>query len=758
MRKNNWVLSVLNFFVLFICIVTASNSLAFVEDTHREINKAIAKTTVDGFSLNSYLTNSLEFKYGSNEELTGTNAEGTVVKQTVFAWLGYGGIQEDRPGTYWDYFTNRPTRSANHFHNPLEPWAQAGLDDTFLMFHKTGQSSVLWAQNPNQDLGGRWSWPDARRYFYIALTGRNLDGTEVAKTNADKDAYYAYTFRAIGQLMHLVQDASVPEHVRNAIHIAPAYEAQIEEFRLRTDKYGSFWTDLLANPVVFDSSILDISSTEPSASVPICRIVDTDKYSGGNPDVTTTIFNLPQVVGIAEYTNANFLSANIVSTDTMFESDHFTYPRAIDTVAWVDNNNRTYLKKLVSGDVINHLAVTGFLYSYRQRYFPQYQKNLPVGLDTECYKDYAQKLIPRAVGYSAGLLNYFFRGSLEISAPDSYVYSITDGSKTPYIIQGAPSPHQQFTHIRAKVRNTTPKDLDSNGNPLTFEDMKDGTIQAVARYKIIPNYMPDLSNDPPDGAAMDAVSYSYSVSAPISISSISSTDLTEYTFDFTTNPIPAGITDLYLNVVFKGTLGGEKDISVAVGMKDLMEPTHFALWNLTDMFSLDYHLYTWDQIMATPDLAGKVDLNHNGTCCETGESYIKPYGIDYQIGFTDDPAANAVTVAAVNQLPPGRYVRLIALVDGDLAENYAQVVWSDPIDNDGTKFNAAFEGAVDQDYDGRIDTPAETFRQARQHFHLGTMRCTPLAYDQQGNGHCVYNEAEAIPANLEPVGLDIVFP
>jgi len=83
-------------------------------------------------------------------------------------------------------------------------------------------------------------------------------------------------------------------------------------------------------------------------------------------------------------------------------------------------------------------------------------------------------------------------------------------------------------------------------------------------------------------------------------------------------------------------------------------------------------------------------------------------------------------------------------MDGDLAENYAQVVWSDRIDNDKTKFNAAFDGAVYEDEGGWVSTPAETFKLARQHFHLGMISCMPLAYDQQGNRHCIYSEAEAI--------------
>src|SRR5262249_54036963 len=45
-------------------------------------------------------------------------------------------------------------------------------------------------------------------------------------------------------------------------------------------------------------------------------------------------------------------------------------------------------------------------------------------LNTFNYENAQQILIPRAVGYSAGLLNYFFRGTLEIAAPDRYAYLV----------------------------------------------------------------------------------------------------------------------------------------------------------------------------------------------------------------------------------------------------------------------------------------------------------------------------------------------
>ena len=46
-------------------------------------------------------------------------------------------------------------------------------------------------------------------------------------------------------------------------------------------------------------------------------------------------------------------------------------------------------------------------------------------LDDNVHNTYSKKLLPRAVGYSAGLLNYFFRGTIGIeldqNSPDEAV-------------------------------------------------------------------------------------------------------------------------------------------------------------------------------------------------------------------------------------------------------------------------------------------------------------------------------------------------
>jgi hypothetical protein len=333
----------------------------------------------------------------------------------VIEWLGEGGVLEDQPSSLLDLYFNH-ARNNNHFHDPLETnWGLAGINDALLLpdpplFNTlswrwfNGQSLVLWAQNPNQQLGGSWSWQDARNYFYSALTSAN---------KTQREEFFAKTFRAVGQQMHLVQDASVPEHVRNDIHTLfwQHYEAKVENIR---NANPNLWNSWLSSPISFDKTILN--STSLTAPFGIPRIVDTNQYNGTNPQITVY-----STIGLAEYTNANFLSPDTMFTDD-FDRNHrhyFPYPRAATAYLWTDETyKRKYLKKDLEGENVDHLAVPSFWYFYRWRYFPKETQLLPIGLDDVCKEKYAQKLIPRAVGYSAGLLNYFFRGEMDMVADD----------------------------------------------------------------------------------------------------------------------------------------------------------------------------------------------------------------------------------------------------------------------------------------------------------------------------------------------------
>ncbi len=133
---------------------------------------------------------------------------------------------------------------------------------------------------------------------------------------------------------------------------------------------------------------------------------------------------------------------------------YFPYPRAAGAHVWKDRDNkREYLGKTGDGEAVDHLAVVSYLHRFRRVYFPQYDQLLPVGFDDECYKEYASKLIPRAVEYSAGLLEYFFRGKLQVTS-----LPILD--------------RRGIMAVRVKVRNMTPSQ----------ESMRNGTFALTYRY------------------------------------------------------------------------------------------------------------------------------------------------------------------------------------------------------------------------------------------------------------------------------------
>ena len=179
-------------------------------------------------------------------------------------------------------------RFLNHFHNPLaSDWSQAGLGGA------VGQSAILWAQNPSQSAPS-WSWQDARRLYLDALT---------KSASTDRDKGLAATFEALGRQMHLIQDAASPGHARNDPHILYNYETLIENLRVVEAVTFAGWRDSPPDtPGVPDVGWRALDSN-PLAPVAVARLVDTDRYVGTNPAVTTET-----LIGLSEYTNANFFS------------------------------------------------------------------------------------------------------------------------------------------------------------------------------------------------------------------------------------------------------------------------------------------------------------------------------------------------------------------------------------------------------------------------------------------------------------------
>ena len=181
---------------------------------------------------------------------------------------------------------------------------------------------------------------------------------------------------------------------------------------------------------------------------PITNFIDTDPYDGTPPSTSLT-------QGIAEYANANFFS-----DDTLFAAEqkvgdarhYFPYPKASSTNLQDYLDQKLLPKTIVAEDgqpdvsfwiakVRDGEQIAHFV---KPLYWTDDTRDGSAGegagnvsklygrlfyRDETCHADYAKHLIPRAVGYSAALIDYFFRGKITLEkAPTGSGYVVVNNT------------------------------------------------------------------------------------------------------------------------------------------------------------------------------------------------------------------------------------------------------------------------------------------------------------------------------------------
>jgi hypothetical protein len=359
-----------------------TTATALNQPTHAILNEQAARQS----TLDSTLRNKLGLVEGQQQVFHGKD---------VLVWLREGGVREDDG-----------VRFFRHFHDPLKTWTSAGLN-----FFGQHQSSVHSMQQPMncQDVSlsnpKEWSWSAARCYFHLALIAPNPD---------DRETAWAHAFRAIGQVMHLLVDASVPEHTRNDPHplggLFGSYEYWVQSLHLDAEKERDFIATYLTRRERPDQGLFDELTNDPAAPIPIARLIDTDAYTGADPNATVT-----SAIGIAEFANANFFSED--SGYRRFLAPNYPHPNVEALVSSqhpLDGGSgvRAYYKKAPDDGlpVDPVLAECAMDAAFRDDGLPTPQYKCA---DKNVWKQTALAALPRAVGYAAALVDYFFRGRLE---------------------------------------------------------------------------------------------------------------------------------------------------------------------------------------------------------------------------------------------------------------------------------------------------------------------------------------------------------
>ncbi len=476
-------------------------------------------------------------------------------------------------------------RALNHFFDPLN---NAPL--TILGFSFFANSSPDWALEDNGSIQSQDnSYKDARQYLFYALT---------ASTKPERDASWGLTFRSLGQVIHHLQDMAQPQHVRNDAHL---------------DKYSKIVG--LPNPL-YNPSEYEIYTHDKDVQPNL-------PYAVGYPDpdlpyqgLNLAIFDTPRKFwteadrptdgrGLAQFTNYNFFSAgsnlnkhkyDSPGNRTSLQSVEDIQALCANAVPVCPNQNLTgqmsfygnYVEDRLTGQSsFNSRATTESLFDQK---LMEKGKQPVYTLNRFNFAAAHSYLIPRAVAYSASLMNYFFRGQMEISLPDEGAYSILDHA-TP---SGNDPQTGGFSLIKVKLKNATP----SSDPNQPIEPMTAGAapiLVAVAKFHRNRCYQANLSgeygspgvawdrdpNDPtrPCRDPVEEIVVSERAAVPVGIN-VSEQPVT---FDFSQHKIPISATDLFLQIVYRGPLGQESD-AVVVATKDISEPSYRFNYSHWDQF------------------------------------------------------------------------------------------------------------------------------------------------------------------------------
>jgi hypothetical protein len=310
-------------------------------------------------------------------------------------------------------FEDNAPRFLNHFYDPIN---NTGLG--------VMNTSPGWALEDTADDGEQaYSYKDAMQYFYDALT---------KNSEAERNSSWGKTFQTLGQVIHHVQDMAQPEHVRNDQHLLGVDTSWYEDYTnsdqaklhvttlLNSNSYlipvfptaREFWTTRATEVAeLLRKGIADFTNRNFVSN-------NTNFYYDGAGLLLTTDYHYPQPEAIAP--PLNIADADMLGTAAgqalctkLKQTPSVTFAPGN---CFIDFVSTSVTDSYTNTTTINERASS---YSVFNKKLEDYGKTVAIHHDDSVYKargiftlnainyDYAHNyLIPRAVSYSAGLINH----------------------------------------------------------------------------------------------------------------------------------------------------------------------------------------------------------------------------------------------------------------------------------------------------------------------------------------------------------------
>lgn len=268
-------------------------------------------------------------------------------------------------------------------------------------------------------MGQRFSYPDSMKYFYRALTANQL---------SERNSNWGLMFRGLGHLIHHIQDMAQPQHVRNDQHC----DGTVSHFCFSLNNPSHFekYTDLNRE------RILAATSTYPLPDFPLMR----------------QFWDNPAGTGLAEYVQSNFVSQgtnfSLDKTGTLVRHTDYLSPAPFPGASSTAEQLAVALQQasLAPGEADRimqgldcqapHMCMLEFIPTLISDTAAGQQSQINPRASTLSFLDDELQtnnspqpfvtynrlnfhaaypfLFSRAIAYSAGMINHFFRGRLSI--------------------------------------------------------------------------------------------------------------------------------------------------------------------------------------------------------------------------------------------------------------------------------------------------------------------------------------------------------
>lgn len=543
----------------------------------------------------------------------------------------------------------------NHFYDPVnERPITVGY-----IFSGGAKMSWEWMLEPEQYDGQNNSLRDALDQLERHLT--YTAGTAQDAYNK-RDIAGGDLLLSLGHAMHHMQDMAQPQHVRNDAHLEdiPGWEfltpvnplhnpSRFERFTASPERRDRIKSLAQAGSPVFPGST-DYKTKHDfwinSAHSGIAERVNHDFVSQGTNFLmrgstpVTTDYPNPTPGAPTDYTPAQLFAL----TNSPITSGIATLCGSAGTDCTMTMYATAVEPRASTYSIFNQdLEPKGRSVQYTLPGIGPVVTGKIFDLNRFNFDDAHPELIKRAVSYSAGIVNHFFRGKLHLAPPENGPYAVADQTTG-----------TGFTTVRLSVDNNTPN-----------EPLAGGTIRLIARFYRNGCYQTDLSGEPQLSNGQLVVSCNnwrntqeIRVSEPQQASFLVD-EGKQMTFTFTT-PIPFDATDLVLQAYYTGAVGEESN-SFALGAIDVSEPSFLAIMNATDVFDLEGTFYYPDYIISHFTVLPFSNLDTDDNGYYNAPPDIRVEGEDSRLEISID----RVKVADVAAVPQGRFTRLAVIDEPD---------------------------------------------------------------------------------------------